>query len=52
MGNENTKSATLTDELTDEQLELLIANTKFNRFMILEWYEGFMVTLLSVSRIF
>jgi hypothetical protein len=43
MGNQEAKKAPLGDELTDQQLDLLIASTRFDRFTILEWYKGFMV---------
>ena len=42
MGNEVTKNLQATEELSDDQIGLLIANTNFNRFSILGWYEDFM----------
>ena len=43
MGNKNNNITKKTSgqELSDEELDLLIANTDMDRFMILEWYDGF-----------
>jgi hypothetical protein len=44
MGNKSGKkiSKTPEQELSDEEIELLLANTDMDRFKILEWHEGFL----------
>lgn len=41
MGNKGGKSNAPKQELSDEEIELLIANTDMDRFKILEWHDGF-----------
>lgn len=42
MGNKKTKVPAQSD-LNEDELELLLANTTFDRFTIIEWYNGFLV---------
>ena len=44
MGNKEGKQLTKTSvqELSDEEIELLQANTDMDRFKIIEWHEGFL----------
>jgi hypothetical protein len=44
MGNKGGKQILKTQEqeLSDEEIELLLANTDMDRFKILEWHEGFL----------
>lgn len=44
MGNKNAKNVAKT-ELNDEEIETLLANTHYNRFEIIDWFEGFIVIL-------
>ncbi len=51
MGNQHVKSVQLSDELTDQQVDLLIASTQFDRFTILEWYKGFLVCIMIPTKL-
>mgnify|MGYP001810701017 CR=1 FL=1 len=35
-------------ELTEEEIQLLLKNTHFNRQQIVEWHTGFIVSLLYI----
>lgn len=44
MGNKKTKSD-IRPELSEDEIQLLMANTQFDRFGVIEWYNAFLVKL-------
>lgn len=47
MGSETSKPKKRATQLTEEEIQLLLKNTHFNRQQILEWHQGFLVSSLS-----
>ncbi len=43
MGNQSDKSKKKSIEVTEEQMNSLLANTSFTREEILQWHDGFIV---------
>ncbi len=43
MGSDTSKSKKHPTQLTQEEIQLLLKNTHFNRQQILEWHQGFLV---------
>lgn len=53
MGSDSSKSKKHPTQLTEEEIQLLLKNTRFNRQQILDWHQGFLVSLfLSVAYAF
>ena len=46
MGSDASKSKKRTTQLTEEEIQLLLKNTHFNRQQIKEWHQGFLVSRL------
>ena len=46
MGSDTSKSKKRATQLTEEEIQLLLKNTHFNRQQILEWHQGFLVSIL------
>jgi len=44
MGSDTSKSKKRATELTEEEIQLLLKNTHFNRQQIMEWHQGFLVS--------
>jgi hypothetical protein len=44
MGSDASKSKKRATELTEEEIQLLLKNTHFNRQQIMEWHQGFLVS--------
>ena len=38
--------------LSEEAIEVLMANTHFNRFEVIEWFEGFIVIPIHLYNLF
>ena len=36
-------------DLSEDAIEILMANTHFNRFEIIEWFEGFIVNIIYMD---
>jgi hypothetical protein len=49
MGSDTSKSKKRATELIEEEIQLLLRNTHFNRQQILEWHQGFLVRYFSSS---
>lgn len=47
MGSDASKSKKRATQLSEEEIQLLLKNTHFNRQQILEWHQGFLVSSLS-----
>jgi hypothetical protein len=43
MGNQSDKSKKKSIEVTEEQMNSLLANTSFTREEIMQWHDGFIV---------
>ncbi len=43
MGSDTSKSKKRATQLTEEEIQLLLKNTHFNRQQIMEWHQGFLV---------
>ncbi len=52
MGSETSKSKKRATQLAEEEIQLLLKNTHFNRQQIMEWHQGFLVSssILSASK--
>ena len=44
MGSDTSKSKKRATQLTEEEIQLLLKNTHFNRQQIKEWHQGFLVS--------
>ncbi len=44
MGSDASKSKKRATQLVEEEIQLLLKNTHFNRQQILEWHQGFLVS--------
>ncbi len=44
MGSDTSKSKKRATQLTEEEIQLLLKNTHFNRQQIMEWHQGFLVS--------
>ena len=44
MGSNSSKSKKRATQLSEEEIQLLLKNTHFNRQQILEWHHGFLVS--------
>jgi hypothetical protein len=44
MGSDASKSKKHATQLTEEEIQLLLKNTHFNRQQIMEWHQGFLVS--------
>jgi len=44
MGADSSKSKKRATQLTEEEIQLLLKNTHFNRQQIMEWHQGFLVS--------
>ncbi|CAF4329541.1 unnamed protein product, partial [Rotaria socialis] len=42
MGSDTSKSKKHPTQLTEEEVQLLLKNTRFNRKQIMEWHQGFL----------
>lgn len=45
MGSETSKSKKRATHLAEEEVQLLLKNTHFNRQQIMEWHQGFLVSV-------
>jgi hypothetical protein len=48
MGSDTSKSKKHATDLAEEEIQLLLKNTHFNRQQILEWHQGFLVSLFVI----
>ena len=44
MGSDTSKSKKRATQLTEDEIQLLLKNTHFNRQQIKEWHQGFLVS--------
>lgn len=44
MGSDTSKSKKRATQLTEDEIQLLLRNTHFNRQQIKEWHQGFLVS--------
>jgi hypothetical protein len=49
MGSKSSKSKNFQKTLSDQEIDVLLANTKFTRPEIIAWHSGFMVFLSFIS---
>ena len=50
MGNKSGKGKSSGQEISDDELEVILANTDMDRFQIIEWHDGFIKVQLKSFR--